>query len=200
MLAGLLLRFPSAYSFFTFVVGGDSRQRITAAHIRPFAGQRILDIGCGPADILQALPNGVDYVGFDESEMYIQAARRRFGARGQFHCARVTAELAGRFSGFDVVLAMGVLHHLDDAGCEALFRIARAALRPGGRLVTLDGCFTEAQNPLARYLLRRDRGGHVRTERGYLDLAKAVFPSVSGRIYEDLMRLPYTHLVMECGF
>lgn len=199
MLAGLLLRFPAAYSFFGFLLGGNGRQRFAANHVRPLSGQRILDIGCGPADILQALPPDVEYYGFDESDTYIDAARRRFGARGQFRCARVTAELVGEFSGFDVVLALGVLHHLDDADCAILLRIARSALKPGGRLVTLDGCFTTRQNPLARYLLHKDRGHHVRAQQAYVDLARAVFPKVECRIYNDLVRLPYTHLVMECG-
>ncbi len=45
-------------------------------------------------------------------------------------------------------------------------RLARAALRPGGRLVTADGCYLDGQSRIARLLLKMDRGRHVRTEAG----------------------------------
>jgi cyclopropane fatty-acyl-phospholipid synthase-like methyltransferase len=35
-------------------------------------------------------------------------------------------------SHFDIVLAIGVLHHLDDAEVLQLFKIAHAALKNGG--------------------------------------------------------------------
>jgi SAM-dependent methyltransferase len=198
MLASLLLRFPAVYSLFGVILGGNGRHRFAANHVRPFPGQRILDIGCGPADILAALPGNIEYVGFDESEPYIEAARRRFNGLGQFRCARVTPDLVGEFSGFDVVLALGILHHLDDRDCVTLLSIARSALAAEGRLVTLDGCYTEDQSALARFLLRSDRGRRVRTQEGYAQLARTVFPKIEYRIYDDLVRLPYNHLVMEC--
>jgi SAM-dependent methyltransferase len=198
MVSSLLLRFPRLYSLFGAIVGGDGRSRFVQTHVRPEAAQKILDIGCGPADILAWLPEEVAYVGFDESRAYVAAARRRFGARGTFRCARVTRDLVGAYSGFDVVLALGVLHHLDDAECRTLLEIARLALRPGGRLVTLDGCFVEQQGRVARWLLKRDRGTHVRTEDAYLSLVRDTFPDVRHQMYSDLIRLPYTHIVMEC--
>src|SRR5579871_6889074 len=51
--------------------------------IQPRPGERILDIGCGPATALKYLPAG-EYYGVDHSESYIRAARRRFGARAHF--------------------------------------------------------------------------------------------------------------------
>jgi hypothetical protein len=43
-------------------------------------GQKLVDVGCGPADILDRLPR-VEYVGLDISDIYIQAARAKFKAR-----------------------------------------------------------------------------------------------------------------------
>jgi cyclopropane fatty-acyl-phospholipid synthase-like methyltransferase len=199
MLASLILKFPRAYSLFGALVGGDGRRRFAANHVRPFSGQRILDIGCGPADILEVLPSDVEYVGFDESVQYIDAARHRYSQRGEFRQARVTRELIGQYKGFDLVLALGILHHLDDKGCATLLEIAREAIVPGGRFVSLDGCYLDDQSPIARYLLRRDRGQFVRSVREYLELAQGVFGKVGHRVYQDLMRIPYTHLVMECS-
>jgi len=189
---------PQVYSLFARLIGADRGRRLYIdRHIRPREGDRILDIGCGPADILDSLPR-VDYHGFDLSQQYIDSARRRFGSRGHFQVARVSIELLRNYSGFDLVLATGVLHHLDDTEAIDLFRVAKAALKPNGRLITLDGCFLEHQSRVARHLLSRDRGKHVRNEMGYVELAKTVFTNVRPFLTSELLRIPYTHVILEC--
>ena len=186
------------YSLFAQLVGAKRGRRLhIERYVRPRRGDRVLDIGCGPADILDALPP-VEYFGFDLSAAYIESARRRFGARGQFQVAAVNVELARNYANCDLVLATGVVHHLTDAEAVDLFRVARAALKPGGRLVTLDGCLVEGQSRIARFMLRKDRGEHVRAQEQYLALARQVFSVVAPTITTDLLRIPYTHLVMEC--
>ena len=54
-----------------------------------------------------------------------------------------------------IVLAIGVVHHLDDAEAVKLFQLAHAALKSGGRLVTMDGCYVPKQSRVARHLLAR---------------------------------------------
>lgn len=194
-----ILAHAGVYSFFARLVGtARGRQLYTRRHIRPCAGNRILDIGCGPADILESLP-AVEYHGFDLSADYIKAARKRFGTRGSFHVEAVGLDLTRKYSRFDLVLATGVLHHLSDAEALDLFRVAKAALVPGGRLVTLDGCFVPGQPALARYLLKRDRGQFVRAKEAYVALARTVFARVDAVVLNDLLRIPYTHLAMECS-
>lgn len=193
-----LLSQAGVYRLFARLVGAAHGRRLyVGRYIRPRAGDRILDIGCGPADILEALP-AVDYHGFDLSADYIGSARKRFGSRGQFQVEAVNAELVRKYAGFDLVLATGVLHHLTDAGAVDLFRVAHAALKPGGRLVTLDGCFQSGQSFVARQLLRQDRGKHVRDEAAYVALARQVFGEITPAVTTDLLRIPYTHLIMEC--
>jgi cyclopropane fatty-acyl-phospholipid synthase-like methyltransferase len=186
------------YSLFARIIGAERGRRLyIERHIRPRTGDRILDIGCGPADILAALP-AVEYHGFDLSADYIASARKRFGERGHFHVEAVNAELVKKYAGFDLVLATGVLHHLTDAEAVDLFRVAQAALKPGGRLVTLDGCFVDGQSAIACHLLRKDRGQFVRNEAAYLALARQVFNSVRSSVTTDLLRIPYTHIILEC--
>jgi SAM-dependent methyltransferase len=193
-----LLSHPLVYSLFRRFVGRDSaRARYAREHLRVQPGQRVLDLGCGTGDILEVLPQ-VHYTGYDASPDYIGRARRRFGHRGAFHCAAIDEGFSPG-TGFDVVIAHGVLHHLDDGEAATLFRVARRALKPGGRLVTYDGCFIPDQPVLARFVVSLDRGRYVRTREAYERLARAEFDEVKSVVRHDLVRIPYTHLIMECG-
>lgn len=193
---------PALYSLFQIAVGSRrARVEITRRHIRPRGGDRVLDIGCGPGDYLTFLP-AVTYVGFDESARYIETARRRFRDRSpapSFFCERVSRASLGEPNSFDIALAMGVLHHLDDSEARDLLHLAHAALRPGGRLVTIDPCVGEGQSSLARYIVLRDRGQHVRGRGACEALASRVFASTSSYVRHDLLRIPYTLLVLECS-
>jgi SAM-dependent methyltransferase len=100
--------------------------------------------------------------------------------------------------GFDLIVASGLLHHLPDAVAQRTLQLCHHRLRRGGRLVTLDCAFEERQNPLARLLITHDRGHFVRSSQEYLDLVRAVFPDAVMTIRRDLLRVPYTHAIIEC--
>lgn len=193
-----ILSIPAIYSLFGVLIGGSSwRTTFVKEYVRPKFGVRILDIGCGPGDIVPYLPE-VEYVGFDASSEYIKAARMRFGSRATFICEEVSTTTLKKNLSFDIVLAVGILHHLDDAEALQLFYLAQAALKPGGRLVTFDGVFVANQSPCARYIISRDRGQNVRTQEGYLTIASQVFSNIVVSVRHDLLRIPYTHIILEC--
>ena len=193
-----ILAFPMLYRLFGLAVRGSGRKRYVADYLRPTPGMRILDIGCGPADILYDLPD-VHYTGIDISPLYIEAARKRHGHRGTFLCEDVVVTADRDPGSADLVMANGVLHHLDDDAALKLLRLAQKALAPGGRFVALDGCFVEDQSRLARFFLDRDRGQFVRTVNEYLALTRQVFGQVESHVRHDLLRIPYTLHIMECS-
>jgi len=159
---------------------------------------RLLDIGCGTAEILEFLPEDMSYTGFDSSEEYITRARKRFGHRGMFFANPVRSTHVDDMPLFDVVLAFGVLHHLDDREAETLIELAAGALNPDGVLLTVDPCFVPGQSPIARWLIEHDRGQNVRTEQGYRELAARCFASIDAVPRHDFLRMPYTYLIMRC--
>lgn len=190
---------PRVYDAFQALMGADrGRRDLVGNFIRPGPHDRILDLGCGTADILRYLPPGVGYHGYDISPEYIEAARARYGERGRFECRIVDEAVVAALPPMDRVLAIGVLHHLDDGEAVEMLRLARRALAPGGRLVTIDPAFAPRQNPLARYLVSRDRGRNVRDADGYRHLARAAFGRVEGTLRHRAW-IPYTHWIMECA-
>jgi 2-polyprenyl-3-methyl-5-hydroxy-6-metoxy-1,4-benzoquinol methylase len=192
-----VLAIPAAYNLWWNLVGGPGWAKVLISeYVQPKVGARILEIGCGPGTIARYLPQA-EYVGFDVSSKYIEMARKRF-PQAQFVCERVSQFSLAKQHSFDVVLALGILHHLDDQEAGQLFKIAHDALKSDGKLVTFDGVFTNDQSAAARWLLARDRGEYVRNERGYVKIASQVFANVRTTIRHDLLRIPYTHLILEC--
>ena len=100
---------------------------------------------------------------------------------------------------FDIVLAMGLLHHLDDVEAASLVALASQALVSGGRFVAIDPARAPGQPHVARWLIGRDRGEYVRTADAYAELARGSFGSVAVTVRSDLLRVPYTHAVLECA-
>ena len=192
-----VLAIPAAYNLWWRVVGGPAWAKVLVGqYIQPRAGARILEIGCGPGTIAGYLPDS-EYVGFDMSSKYIEMARKRF-PHAQFVCERVSQFSLAKQQSFDAVLALGIVHHLDDQEARQLFQIAYDALKSGGKLITFDGVWTSDQSPVARWLLARDRGEHVRNEGEYVNIASQVFANVKASVRHDLIRIPYSHLILEC--
>lgn len=178
---------------------GSSRSRLEyiQTYVRLMPGAWVMDLGCGPAHILDLLTD-IHYVGVDVSPRYIREAQMRYGRRGEFLCRSVTEYATERPGSFDVVMANGVLHHLSDEDAVALFRVAHSALKCGGRLVTMDPCFVANQSRIAQWMLRNDRGRYVRRQDQYAQLVPSNFARVEQHVRHDLMRIPYTHLIMVC--
>jgi SAM-dependent methyltransferase len=183
-------------SFQTLMGAHKARQNFIKNFVKPVPGMKILDIGCGPADILDYFPE-VDYWGFDISENYINQARKKYGARGKFQCQQLQMKDIDELPSFDLVLALGLLHHLDDDDSMSVIKLASKALKADGKLLTIDPCFDSSQNPVARFLICNDRGQNVRDKAGYEKLARAVFEKLVIEVRHQLW-IPYTHCFMEC--
>jgi len=195
-----LLSSPMLFDFMQNLVGADGlRKTYVREYVRPVPGARILDIGCGTAAILDYLPQEVEYEGYDLSARYIEHARKKYGPRGRFFCERVSGLSLREPHRFDIVLASGVLHHLNDDEAGDLFKVAALGLRPSGVLITHDNVYVEGQSRMARYLISKDRGSHVRTPAQYEALARSVFSHAETATRHDLLRIPYTHFFMRCS-
>jgi SAM-dependent methyltransferase len=160
--------------------------------LRPVAGGRYLDAGCGTGADANALAvrHGVDVVGVDMSETMVEEARRRGLTEAVVADA---AALPFADESFDGAWADRVFQHLADPEA-ALAELVRV-VKPGGRLVVVDPDYDTqvvelADQELARRVLRfradhalrngtlAHRMGGLFAAAGLTDLAVQAFPVV----------------------
>jgi 2-polyprenyl-6-hydroxyphenyl methylase/3-demethylubiquinone-9 3-methyltransferase len=110
----------------------------------PFAGLRILDIGCGGGLLCEPMARlGAEVVGVDAAERNIPVARTHAAQSGlDIDYRHTTAEdMAAAGEQFDVVLNMEVVEHVADP--QAYLTACQQLLKPGG----LHLCSTINRNP-----------------------------------------------------
>jgi ubiquinone/menaquinone biosynthesis C-methylase UbiE len=194
-----LLYLPQVYNALTSVVGSEAVMKLLAERfVRPRPEDRILDVGCGTARILRYLPVA-RYVGIDNNSRYISAARERYQNRGEFVVGDVGALSLNPREQFDIVLASGILHHIDDASAKGLLAVSARLLAKNGRMVIADPVVAPGQSPVAKFLISLDRGRNVRTPEHYLALARTSFEKVHSHVCDLHPWLPYTQFIMDCA-
>jgi len=190
---------PILYNYLQDLIGGNRlRKWFIDTHVRAKPGDKVIDIGCGPGQILPWLPP-VEYIGFDVNGSYIAAAQGKYGDRGTFVVGDTRAIWDDpRFQAADIVIGLGILHHLDDEQAAHCIRFAHRALKQGGRFVCLEACWIPNQGFVSRYVMSRDRGQHIRTEQSYYDLVQTAFKHPMVWVQPKALRIPYATLVLEC--
>lgn len=128
-------------------VGAATLERLTAApkfnrwmfdRLRPWIGQRVLEVGSGIGNLSVFLQDRERVVLTDTEPWYLARLRERFGGRGNIEVARLylpTVDGALAAERFDTVVCLNVLEHIEDD--VASLAAMRGLLAPGGRVVLL---------------------------------------------------------------
>lgn len=194
-----LVGIPAFYKTFQNALGAKAgRKRLVSDFIRPESGEKFLDLGCGSAEILRELPDDVTYCGVDRNAKHIAEAQATYGSRGRFLAGDFGDAVTLGEESFDAIFAFGLLHHLDDTEAKALMTQVRQALAENGRFLTIDPVITDNQPFAAKWLIQRDSGRNVRRLEEYERLADGQFGIVNSEVRSDLLRVPYTHCLIEC--
>jgi ubiquinone/menaquinone biosynthesis C-methylase UbiE len=191
-----LVTLPSVYKGLMTALGAErAKARLAQELYRAAPGAKVLDVGCGPASIFPYLPK-VDYIGMDLNPKHIEYAIARYGNEGRFLVGDASRQLQGEEETFDLVIVSALLHHLDDDRARDMLAGLCRLTKPGGRIVTFDNVWLDKQNPVAWSLNKLDSGLNVRFEAGYRDLVAGLPLTIEGRLYRDLLRIPYDHFSM----
>ncbi len=192
-----ILEIPFFYTTFQNMLGAKrSRKEIVDRYLDIKPEMSILDVGCGPGDLFPFFPKGVDYHGFDFEKSYIDKAIKKFGGNGNFICDDVTTFSFGEKK-FDRVIITGVLHHLEDSQIDTLFSKLSLILKSDGFLICVENVFIPNQNKVAKYLISKDRGQNVRSDEGYIKLARKFFKNTNFEIRHNMLNIPYTHIILK---
>ena len=193
-----ILSKPFAYMLVQKLASGSSFQKnMVLKHIKKKNNINILDIGCGPAEILDVLPN-CNYYGYDVDKTSIKYAKKKYtGKNIKFFCKKFNIKDIKKLPKFDFVLLFGILHHLSDMECIKLFKLIKKVLKKNAKILIIDPVYDERQNFIAQYLIVNDRGDNVRYSYEYVNLIKTSFKNVE---YNTTFQkfLPYTWHSMIC--
>ena len=193
-----ILSLPFLYRFFVFGVGkfGLSRLSLYAKHLPYTAGIKVLDLGCGPGTSTHFFRKE-DYLGIDISKNYIDAAKSRH-PNYSFECIDFTSltiesDLVPP-GGFNLILAYGLMHHLDDALCEVFFKKSFELLQPNGCIICFDGCIYPNQLKRKSIIVKADRGKYIRSPEELIHLSELAGFNCVSTIEEDSLLIPYSLL------
>ena len=186
------------YETFQFAVGRRGTQEIIRNEIlKPDQIVNVLDFGCG-IGYHSELFKSAHYLGIEPLDACITVANRKYASsRVEFQLGDHLSLKALPESSFDLVIAVGVLHHIDDKIFSEFVQEAFRILKPGARLTTFDPVFHSKQSKISEWVVKQDRGGWVRTEGGYLEIIAKTFPEdIETKIYSNLLRIPYDHIAI----
>ena len=158
------------------------------------ASLTILDLGCGPGYTLNLIDQRAGYTGIDINPKYVTLARQKAPQKASFLVGDATKLDPSQFAQFDLIIAFGLIHHLDDDQVDALLSVASRMLKPSGCLISLDGCHRDTNPTAIKWILDHDRGRHIRKEQEYLRIISRHFHTE--RIFTDpsAMHIPYAIL------
>ncbi|MEM1268078.1 MAG: bifunctional 2-polyprenyl-6-hydroxyphenol methylase/3-demethylubiquinol 3-O-methyltransferase UbiG [Pseudomonadota bacterium] len=125
---------PVRLDYITLQVAAETGRALSDP--RPFAGLRLLDIGCGGGLLSEPMARlGADVLGADAAERNIPVARLHAEQSGLEIDYRVTTaeDLAAADETFDVVLNMEVVEHVAEP--SAYLASCARLLKPGGIMV-----------------------------------------------------------------
>jgi ubiquinone/menaquinone biosynthesis C-methylase UbiE len=135
-----LVTIPSIHKGLMFSLGANRAiTRYVNEVLQPAPGMKMLDVGCGPANILPYLPP-LDYTGIDLNEKHIDYARQRYGNGERFIVGNAAVDLKPKEKQFDLINVSALLHHITDDEAISLFASLTALVKPNGRIATIDLC------------------------------------------------------------
>lgn len=160
----------------------------------------ILDVGCGPAYVLDFLKNkSSKYFGYDTEINHIKYAKKKFPHKDyHFFCKKFNINELNKLPKFDYVFLFGIIHHLNNTELKKIIFLIKKILKKNGKLLILDNILIKKQNIIARALIKLDKGNYIRNLSDYEFFLKNNFNKFSYSIINQKF-IPYTWFISVCG-
>mgnify|MGYP001453371020 FL=1 len=189
---------PLVYRIIQYIMSGTSfRNSIIKKNIKK-NNLKILDIGCGPAQILEQIPR-CDYYGYDIDQRSIQYAKKKYRKKNyHFYCKKFNKTEIKKLPKFDFVIFFGILHHLSNKEADKMLTLCKRIMKKNSKLLTEDPILVEKQNIIAKFLIEKDRGINVRQKKEYINLLKKHFKKIKNKVTHQFF-IPYTWFTTICS-
>ena len=189
---------PLVYRIIQYIMSGSSfRNSIIKKNIKK-SNLKILDIGCGPAQILEQIPR-CDYYGYDIDQRSIQYAKKKYRKKNyHFYCKKFNKTEIKKLPKFDFVIFFGILHHLSNKEADKMLTLCKRIMKKNSKLLTEDPILVEKQNIIAKFLIEKDRGINVRQKKEYINLLKKHFKKIKNKVTHQFF-IPYTWFTTICS-
>lgn len=194
-----ILETPGVFNLWSRLTGDiPVKKKIISEFIRPFHGAKILDIGCGTGRMSELINRvvPVSYVGFDSNADYIEFAKQH-SYPGTFFSEDIT-QTTRLDNDFDIVMALDMMHHVNDDQAKKVIAIAKKSLKPNGRFILLEPVITEQRSFFEKELMKLDRGKFIRKKNENISFLKESFSEIKDEILSDSYFIPWTECVFCC--
>jgi len=184
------------YIFFQKLMSATSvRIKFVKKYIKK--GHYVIDLGCGPASILEDFPK-IYYYGYDINSSHIKYAKKKYINKNfHFYCKKFNKNEIFKLPKFDCALLLGLVHHLNDEEFINIIRLIKNTLKKNGKILILDNVIIQKQNFISRFLINNDQGDNVRNLKQYKLILNKFFTKIRYQINNQIF-IPYTWLKIIC--
>jgi predicted TPR repeat methyltransferase len=188
------------YDLFQSAVGATKTRQFLIDAISVWENPKhIIDLGCGTGFSIPKLTYTDTYFGVDFSEKYLNLAKR---IPTSMQTSFLQADLGDpfwskglSFTKPQVVMAMGLFHHLSNPNMEILFATLGDLLPPGSSIVSIDPVITSSTSRIGRWVATNDRGKFLRTPEELKEITKKVGFNSELKVFQNQIRIPADTLV-----
>lgn len=139
-------------------------KKIISNFLKGHKYKHVLDFGCG-IGILAPLFSPKQYLGFDIDAGAIAYAKAKY-PKYSFQVGDATKLKLNKK--FDLIVVVGVLHHLTNKEVKAALKVIKSLLLPKGKTILIEAIPPIYKwNILGQFLRSLDRGHHVRAIEDY---------------------------------
>jgi predicted TPR repeat methyltransferase len=188
------------YDLFQSAVGATKTRKFLIDVISVWENPKnVIDLGCGTGFSIPRLSNTHAYLGVDFSRKYLNVAS---AIPTEIDTSFLQADLGDPlwanglfFSEPQVVMAMGLFHHLNNSQMQNLFGVLAKMLPSGSSIVSIDPVITTSSSRVARWVANNDRGKFIRTPEELREITKTLGFSSNLRVFKNQIRIPADTLI-----